>query len=54
VTGLPETFFVDRRGRVVGRMIGAIDSRRLRGGVRAAVRGLPIGSLQGGDRRSVR
>jgi cytochrome c biogenesis protein CcmG, thiol:disulfide interchange protein DsbE len=54
VTALPETFFVDQRGRVVGHVIGAIDSRQLRGGVRAAVRGLPIGSLQGGDRRGTR
>jgi cytochrome c biogenesis protein CcmG/thiol:disulfide interchange protein DsbE len=54
VTGLPETFFVDRRGRVVGRVIGAIDSRQLRDGIRAAVRGVPLGSLQGGDRRSTR
>jgi cytochrome c biogenesis protein CcmG/thiol:disulfide interchange protein DsbE len=54
VTGLPETFFVDRRGRVVGHVIGAIDSRQLREGVHAAVRALPLGALQGGDRRSTR
>lgn len=54
VTGLPETFFVDRQGQVVGRVIGAIDSRQLREGVRAAVRATPLGALQGGDRRGTR
>jgi hypothetical protein len=43
VTDLPETFFVDRRAHIVGRVTGAIDSWRLRDGARAAVRGLPIG-----------
>jgi hypothetical protein len=51
---LPETFFVDQRGRVVGRVIGAIDSRQLRHGVRAAIRATPVGAQQGGDRRSTR
>ena len=54
VTGLPETFFVDRRGRVVGRVIGAINSRQLRDGVQAAIRAVPMGALQGGDRRGTR
>lgn len=54
VTGLPETFFIDRRGRVVGRVIGAIDSRQLTDGVRSALRGAPLGVLQGGERRDTR
>jgi cytochrome c biogenesis protein CcmG/thiol:disulfide interchange protein DsbE len=54
VTALPETFFVDRRGRVVARVIGSIDSRQLRDGVRAAVRAAPLGALQGGSRRNTR
>jgi hypothetical protein len=54
VTGLPETFFVDRRGRVVAHVIGAIASDQLQDGVRAAIRGRPIGARQGGDRRSTR
>jgi cytochrome c biogenesis protein CcmG, thiol:disulfide interchange protein DsbE len=37
VTGLPETFFVSARGRVVGHVIGTADAARLRAGV-AAVR----------------
>lgn len=52
VTGLPETFFIDRRGRVVGRVIGAVSERQLRDGVLAARRGVPLGARQGGDRRS--
>ncbi|MGH8573775.1 MAG: TlpA disulfide reductase family protein [Gammaproteobacteria bacterium] len=54
VTGLPETFFLDRRGRVVAHVIGALSDARLRSGVKAAVRGQPLGSLQGGDRRTTR
>jgi cytochrome c biogenesis protein CcmG/thiol:disulfide interchange protein DsbE len=54
VTGLPETFFVDRRGRVVAHVIGAIASDQLQDSVRAAIRGRPIGARQGGDRRSTR
>lgn len=38
VTGLPEAFFVDRRGRVVAHVIGAIVSDQLEDGVRAALR----------------
>ncbi|MEP7104977.1 MAG: TlpA disulfide reductase family protein [Chloroflexota bacterium] len=29
VTAPPETFFIDRKGRVVSRMLGAVDSQRL-------------------------
>lgn len=54
VTGLPETFFIDRRGRVVGHVIGAIGSGQLRDGIRAASLGRPRPALQGGDRRSTR
>ena len=54
VTGLPETFFIDRQGRVVARVIGAIDSRQLDDGIRSAVRGAPLGVLQGGERRGTR
>jgi cytochrome c biogenesis protein CcmG/thiol:disulfide interchange protein DsbE len=54
VTGLPETFFVSPRGRVVAHVIGAISSRQLEEGIAAAVAGRPTGVLQGGDRRSTR
>lgn len=54
VTGLPETFFIDARGRVVGHVIGAISESQLRRGVAAARTGRPLGSRRGGDRRGTR
>jgi cytochrome c biogenesis protein CcmG/thiol:disulfide interchange protein DsbE len=54
VTGLPETFFVSPRGRVVAHVIGAISSEQLEEGIAAAVDGQPAGVLQGGERRSTR
>jgi cytochrome c biogenesis protein CcmG, thiol:disulfide interchange protein DsbE len=54
VTGLPETFFVSARGRVVGHVIGAISSRQLDDGIRAAVKGRPAPAREGGERRSTR
>jgi cytochrome c biogenesis protein CcmG, thiol:disulfide interchange protein DsbE len=54
VTGLPETFFLSARGRVVAHVIGAVSSRQLEQGIAAAVEGRPAGVLQGGDRRSTR
>ena len=36
LTGLPETFFVDARGRVVSHFIGEIDTEELAQGIRAA------------------
>jgi len=39
VTGFPETFFVDRRGRLVGeRVAGEISAAKLRAGIRRALR----------------
>jgi cytochrome c biogenesis protein CcmG, thiol:disulfide interchange protein DsbE len=54
VTGLPETFFISARGRVVAHVIGAISNGQLEAGIMAAARGRPAGVLQGGDRRSTR
>jgi cytochrome c biogenesis protein CcmG/thiol:disulfide interchange protein DsbE len=54
VTGLPETFFVSARGRVVGHVVGAISSRQLDDGVAAAVAGRPLAAREGGDRRPTR
>jgi len=54
VTGLPETFFVSAQGRVVGHVIGAISSRQLDDGIRAAVKGRPAPAREGGERRSTR
>ncbi len=54
VTGLPETFFIRRDGRVVGHVIGVVSSQQLEEGIRAAVRGRPRGAAQGGDQRPTR
>ncbi len=54
VTGLPETFFISARGRVVGHVIGAISTQQLDDGVRAARAGRPLAPREGGDRRSTR
>jgi cytochrome c biogenesis protein CcmG, thiol:disulfide interchange protein DsbE len=54
VTGLPETFFISRRGRVVAHVIGAISAQQLGDGIRAARAGRPLAPRQGGDRRSTR
>jgi cytochrome c biogenesis protein CcmG/thiol:disulfide interchange protein DsbE len=54
VTGLPETFFVSARGRVVGHVVGAISGRQLDDGVAAAVAGRPFAAREGGDRRPTR
>lgn len=54
VTGLPETFFITRRGMVVGHVIGVVSERQLRDGVAAAQSGRPLGALDGGDRRVTR
>ena len=54
VTGLPETFFLDRRGMVVGHVIGALDAEKLAAGMRAARDGRILGGVRGGDRRPVR
>ena len=47
-TGLPETLFLDARGRVVGRVIGSVGSESLRKGVRGAITGRVVGPLRAG------
>jgi cytochrome c biogenesis protein CcmG, thiol:disulfide interchange protein DsbE len=54
VAALPETFFVDARGRVVGHVIGAVSDSQLRAGISAARSGRPVGARSGGDRRPTR
>jgi cytochrome c biogenesis protein CcmG, thiol:disulfide interchange protein DsbE len=51
VTGLPETFFLARDGRVVGHVIGAVNEQQLRDGVAAARSGRPSGATRGGEQR---
>jgi cytochrome c biogenesis protein CcmG/thiol:disulfide interchange protein DsbE len=53
-TGLPETFFIDRRSRIVGHVIGAVKREQLRAGIAAARAGDAAGTVQGGARRSTR
>lgn len=54
VTGIPETFFISRRGDVVGHVIGVVSDRQLAGGVAAALAGRPSGTQSGGDQRPTR
>jgi cytochrome c biogenesis protein CcmG, thiol:disulfide interchange protein DsbE len=54
VAALPETFFIDARGRVVGHVIGAVSDSQLRAGISAARSGKPVGARSGGDRRPTR
>ncbi len=41
LTGLPETYFLDRRGRVVAHWVGEISEEELAAGVAAAIAGEP-------------
>jgi len=52
VIALPETFFVDARGRVVGHVIGTVDAADLEAGVAAARSGRPRDAVEGGERRT--
>ena len=54
VTGLPETFFVSTRGRVVGHVIGALSPAQLAAGIAATQAGRALGVESGGERRSTR
>ena len=53
-TGIPETFFVDARGRVVGHVIGVVSERELALGARAASEGRVVGTVTGGRTFDVR
>lgn len=44
----PETFFIDARGRIVGHVIGAINTAQLRDGIAAARSGKPQRASRGG------
>ena len=54
VTGLPETYFLARDGRVVGHVIGTVDAAQLREGIAAARSGRPRGAARGGEQRPAR
>lgn len=53
-TGIPETYFVSRRGRVVGHVIGVMSERQLAAGATAAKTGRVMGTESGGARRPQR
>jgi cytochrome c biogenesis protein CcmG, thiol:disulfide interchange protein DsbE len=48
-TGIPETYFIDRRGRVVAHVIGVVSARQLAQGAVAAATGRVAGRSTGGD-----
>lgn len=53
-TGLPETFFISRRGQVVAHVIGVVTDAQLAAGMQSAVNGRPRGADEGGARRPTR
>ena len=53
-TGIPETFFVDAEGRVVGHVIGVVSEQQLETGILAARTGRVAGTVTGGDSFDVR
>jgi cytochrome c biogenesis protein CcmG/thiol:disulfide interchange protein DsbE len=53
-TGIPETYFLDARGRVVAHVVGVVSDRHLEAGVSAARAGRPVGTVSGGDSFDVR
>ena len=50
VTGVPETFFITARGKVVDHVIGVVDPEQLASGIRAAQSGRVGGTAEGGAR----
>lgn len=50
VTGIPETFFIDRDGRVVAHVAGEVSSSQLKEGIAAAVSGEVVPVLSAGGR----
>jgi cytochrome c biogenesis protein CcmG/thiol:disulfide interchange protein DsbE len=54
VTGTPETFFVSRRGVIVGHVIGEVTRGVYARGVDAAVAGRPLPDMVGGPREKLR
>ncbi|MFP5361559.1 MAG: TlpA family protein disulfide reductase [Thermoleophilia bacterium] len=54
VTGIPETFFIGRDGRVVGHVIGVVTVQQLERGIADAIAGRAQNAALGGDRRPTR
>jgi cytochrome c biogenesis protein CcmG/thiol:disulfide interchange protein DsbE len=54
-TGIPETYFIDRRGRVVGHVIGVLEEETLASGAASAREGaVVLGPLVGGESKPQR
>jgi cytochrome c biogenesis protein CcmG/thiol:disulfide interchange protein DsbE len=53
-TGIPETYLVSARGRVVAHVVGVVSDRQLDSGIAAARSGKPLGKTEGGARRAPR
>ena len=53
-TGIPETYFIDATGRVVGHVLGVVSEAQLREGTRAAKAGELMGAVSGGAIRRQR
>jgi cytochrome c biogenesis protein CcmG/thiol:disulfide interchange protein DsbE len=54
VTGVPETFFITPRSKVVGHVIGVVSAAQLRQGIAATRLGRAVGTLTGGASRPTR
>lgn len=54
VTGVPETYFISARGRVVDHVIGVVNASQLASGARAALKGRVLGTASGGAQRPQR
>jgi cytochrome c biogenesis protein CcmG/thiol:disulfide interchange protein DsbE len=53
-TGIPETYFISARGRVVAHVVGVVSDRQLAAAVAAALSGRPLGRKRGGAVRPPR
>ena len=53
-TGIPETFFISRRGDVVGHVVGTVTAQQLADGVTSALNGRPRDAAIGGEQRPTR
>ncbi|MHB1835956.1 MAG: TlpA family protein disulfide reductase [Solirubrobacteraceae bacterium] len=54
VTGVPETFFIDAQGQIVGHIIGESTGQQLAEGITAAQSGQVVRSFQGGAQEALR